>query len=93
MQSLTKQVISVLKAIAGNDDVKVAIATAGGIELILMAMSKHQRNAGICEIACAAIATIVLRQPTHCARVMQGGGADVILKTMQLHPEAPMVQV
>lgn len=42
-----KQVLSALRAIAGNDDVKDAIVTAGGTELIVMAINRHMANAQV----------------------------------------------
>lgn len=41
MQDLVKQVLSALRAIAGNDDVKDAIIRAGGTESIVAAMTRH----------------------------------------------------
>ena len=40
-QELVKQVLSALRAIAGNDDVKDAIVRAGGTESIVAAMTRH----------------------------------------------------
>lgn len=40
-QDLVKQVLSALRAIAGNDDVKDAIVRAGGTESIVAAMTRH----------------------------------------------------
>ena len=40
-QVIVKQVLGMLKAIAGNDNVKVAIVNAGGIVNILEAVNKH----------------------------------------------------
>lgn len=41
LQDLVKQVLSALRAIAGNDDVKDAIVRAGGTEPIVSAMTRH----------------------------------------------------
>ena len=41
VQVIVKQVLGMLKAIAGNDNVKVAIVNAGGIGNILGAVNKH----------------------------------------------------
>lgn len=46
-QDLVKQVLSALRAIAGNDDVKDAIVNAGGTELIVMAVNRHMSNAQV----------------------------------------------
>lgn len=39
-----KQVLSALRSIAGNDDVKDAIVRAGGTESIVAAMTQHLAN-------------------------------------------------
>ena len=44
-QGIVRQAIGVLSALAGNDEIKVAIVTAGGVELLLSAMTQHQ----VCE--------------------------------------------
>lgn len=36
--------LSALRAIAGNDDVKDGIVNAGGAELIVMAVNRHMSN-------------------------------------------------
>ena len=41
-QGIVRQAIGVLSALAGNDEIKVAIVTAGGVELLLSAMTQHQ---------------------------------------------------
>lgn len=47
MQELVKQVLSAIKAVAGNDDVKDAVVSAGGVQLIVMAMNRHTSNASV----------------------------------------------
>lgn len=43
-----KQVLSALRAIAGNDDVKDAIVRAGGTESIVAAMTRHLASPQVC---------------------------------------------
>lgn len=42
-----KQVLSAIKSVAGNDDVKDAVVSAGGVPLIVMAMNRHLTNASV----------------------------------------------
>ena len=83
----------ILKTVAGNDDVKVAIVQAEGAELMLAAMDAHLKQVKVAEYGNAAIATIVLRNEDNCRRVMAANGADIIVKVMQLHPSDEKVQV
>ncbi|KTF83382.1 hypothetical protein cypCar_00043075, partial [Cyprinus carpio] len=89
---LVKQVLSALKAIAGNDDVKDATVNAGGAELIVMAMNRHMSNAQVCEQGCAALCVLALRKPNNCKVIMECGGALAALQAMKNHPAEVNVQ-
>ena len=91
-KGIVKQALSLVKALSGNDEVKVAVVTKGGMELILAAMTKHQANATIAELGCGNIGKIVLRNPTHCARVIDCQGHQVILQAMKIHIKDENVQ-
>lgn len=91
-QELVKQVLSALKAIAGNDDVKDAIVNAGGAELIVMAMNRHMANAQVCEQGCAALCVLALRKPNNCKVIMESGGALAALQAMKTHPAEANMQ-
>lgn len=41
---MVKQVLSAIRAVAGNDDVKDAIVSAGATDLIVLAISHHLAN-------------------------------------------------
>ena len=88
-----KQVLGVLKTISGNDQVKVAIVEASGIELILSAMNQHARSAPIAEMGCAALTSLALRNPGHSNRIMVASGAETVVKAMQIHGDQASVQV
>ena len=93
LQALAKQVLSLLKAIAGNDDVKVAIVKAGGVEHILAVMTKHQKISSVCNNGCAALGAVALRNPDHCTKMVEMGSAVTITTAMKLHPQFQNVQV
>lgn len=82
-----------VKALAGSDRVKVEVVRAGGMETVINAMRRHQRNASICEAGCAALAALVLRFPAHCDAVVDAGGPEVICTTLELHATSAAVQV
>ncbi|XP_036410639.1 armadillo repeat-containing protein 6 [Megalops cyprinoides] len=91
-QELVRQVLSALRAIAMNDDVKDAIVNAGGTELIVMAMNRHMANAQVCEQGCAAMCVLALRKPNNCKVIMDSGGALAALQAMKAHPGEVNVQ-
>ena len=84
-----------MKILAGNDVVKAEIVTAGGggLETILATVRHHELRPGVAEGALAAMAALVLRAPTHASRLIDSDGAEVIVRAMQLHPQAENVQV
>ena len=69
------------------------MVTKGGIELILAAMTKHQANPSVAELGCGNIATVVLRNPSHCGKVIDCQGHQVILQAMKIHIKEEAVQV
>lgn len=91
-QVMMKQIISMTKAIAGNDDVKIAIVALGGVPLILQAIRTHIRVAQVCDAGCSALATISLRNPSNANIIMASGAAEVIVQVMSVHPQEVGVQ-
>lgn len=91
-QVMMKQIISMTKAIAGNDDVKVAIVSVGGVPLILQAIHTHIRVAQVCDAGCSALATIALRNPSNGNVIMSSGAAEIIVQVMSVHPKKVGVQ-
>ena len=92
-QNIAKQVCTLLRAIAGNDDVKTSIVDAGGLLLIVAAMATHAKQPTVAEQGCAALGSIALRSPPNCTAIVGAGGVEAILKAMQIHPEKSGVQV
>ncbi|XP_036998023.2 armadillo repeat-containing protein 6 isoform X4 [Artibeus jamaicensis] len=91
-QELVKQVLSALRAIAGNDDVKDAIVRAGGTECIVAAMTRHLASPQVCEQSCAALCVLALRKPENSQVIVEGGGALAALEAMKAHPKEAGVQ-
>ncbi|XP_075405295.1 armadillo repeat-containing protein 6 [Tenrec ecaudatus] len=91
-QDLVKQVLSAMRAIAGNDDVKDAIVHAGGAESIVAAMTRHLASPQVCEQSCAALCVLALRKPAHSRVIVEGGGALAALEAMKAHPQEVGVQ-
>ncbi|XP_030365135.1 armadillo repeat-containing protein 6 [Strigops habroptila] len=89
---VVKQVLSAIRAVAGNDDVKDAIVSAGATDLIVLAISHHLANPQICEQGCAALCMLALRKPENCSVIMEGGGALAALQAMKAHPREVAVQ-
>lgn len=89
---LVRQVLSALRAIAGNDDVKDAVVNAGGVQLIVIAMNRHMSNSAVCEQGCACLSVLALRKPNNCKVIMENGGALAAVQAMKAHKDAVNVQ-
>ena len=93
LQNIAKQACTLLRAIAGNDDVKTSIVDAGGLGLIVAAMTTHAKQPMVAEQGCAALGSIALRSPLNCTAIVSAGGVEAILKAMEIHPDSAGVQV
>nr|XP_013002985.1 armadillo repeat-containing protein 6 isoform X2 [Cavia porcellus] len=84
-QDLVKQVLSALRAIAGNDDVKDAIVRAGGTEAIVAAMTQHlaspQRQ------ACMLIRNLVSRSQAFSKPILDLGAEELIVQARAAHQD------
>lgn len=89
---LVRQVLSAIRAVAGNDDVKDAVVNAGGVQLIVIAMNRHMTNSAVCEQGCACLSVLALRKPNNCQVIMENEGAMVAVQAMKTHANAVNVQ-
>ncbi|GAA6234833.1 armadillo repeat-containing protein 6 [Lates japonicus] len=89
---LVRQVLSAIRAVAGNDDVKDAVVNAGGVQLVVIAMNRHMSNSAVCENGCACLSVLALRKPNNCKVIMENGGALAAVQAMKTHPDAVNVQ-
>jgi hypothetical protein len=60
-QVLLKSALSLLKSICNNDQVKYEATKSNAIDLIKGVVQKYNNNSQICELSCAALSTILLR--------------------------------
>lgn len=89
---LVRQVLSAIRAVAGNDDVKDTVVDSGGVQLIVIAMNRHMGNAAVCDQGCACLSVLALRKPNNCQVIMEEGGAMAALQAMKTHPNVVNVQ-
>ncbi|KAM9789350.1 armadillo repeat-containing protein 6 [Neosynchiropus ocellatus] len=89
---LVRQVLSAIRAVAGNDDVKDTVVNAGGVQLIVIAMNRHIRDALVCEQGSGCLSVLALRKPKNCAVIMAEGGALAAVQAMKTHPNSANVQ-
>lgn len=92
-QNLVRNILALLKAVAGNDDVKMQIMKSGAGSLIVTVMSKHEMSVAVSEMGCATLSMLALRSPTNCTTIVEAGGPGVIIKAMQIHKNESKVQM
>ncbi|XP_075338426.1 armadillo repeat-containing protein 6 isoform X1 [Odontesthes bonariensis] len=91
-KELVRQVLSAIRAVAGNDDVKDAVVNAGGVQLIVIAMNRHMNNPAVCDQGCACLSVLALRKPSNCKVIMENGGALAAVQAMKAHSDVVIVQ-
>ncbi|XP_067932090.1 armadillo repeat-containing protein 6-like [Watersipora subatra] len=89
---IVTNIIGVFKAIAGNDNVKVAITKSDAPAIIVSAIDHHQTSEALCANSCACLATISLRNPENVKRIMECHGHTAVIQCMKLHPNSTQVQ-
>jgi len=83
---------TLLRAVAGNDEVKKIIGDRGGIGIIVDTMEAQLKSEKVAEQGNAAFAALCLKQQGNAAAVAAANGPHVIVKTMYLHPQAKKLQ-
>ena len=85
--------LQVMKALAGNDKVKLEAGRAGILPLIVTAMDRHVTRQGLVEAGCGALTALTLRQEENSVCVVREcDGAGIITLVMAKHPESKGVQ-
>lgn len=82
---LIREALKLLKALAGNDTIKVDMVQQGAAPLITSLLSLHRANAGIAKLALGCIATVALRVQENGQAFFDAGAAEVVIETMKIH--------
>lgn len=82
---LIREGLKLLKALAGNDKIKVDIVQQGGAPLITSLLGLHKSNEAFAKLSLGCIATIALRVLDNGLAFFNAGAAEVIVETMKIH--------
>ena len=74
-----------------NDDNKVKISAAGGVEAVLAAMVTHKGSAVVQEQACCALRNLAVNDDNK-VKIAAAGGVEAILAAMMTHKGSAVVQ-
>lgn len=83
---------TLLRAVAGNDEVKRLIGARGGIALIVDTMQQQLRSEKVAEQGAAALAALLLKTPANATALAAVGGPHVLVTVMHMHAGAPKLQ-
>ncbi|XP_055689136.1 armadillo repeat-containing protein 6 homolog [Lutzomyia longipalpis] len=89
---LVREGLKLIKALAGNDTVKVKIIQQGAAPLIITLLSTHRANESLARHALAAIAMLTLRVKENSLAFFEAGAPEVIVDCMKIHEKSKFVQ-
>ncbi|XP_046434464.1 armadillo repeat-containing protein 6 homolog [Neodiprion fabricii] len=85
-EKLNRQALKLLKALAGNDDIKAQIVTSGGVPLIVSAINRLKNFETIAAAGMGCISALTLRNPSNAGVFYDCGAPLVIVDTIKAHP-------
>ncbi|XP_058466628.1 armadillo repeat-containing protein 6 homolog [Malaya genurostris] len=89
---LLREACKLLKALAGNDAVKLHIVQNGAAPLIESALNRHKDNETFARHALACVAVLALRETQNSKALFETGIAETIVQTMKIHPKSKVIQ-
>lgn len=89
---VNKEALKLLKALAGNDTVKVQIIEQGAAPLIELSLNRFKSNENFVKIALGCVSTLALRVKENSKALFEAGIAETICDTLKLHPKSLAVQ-
>jgi armadillo repeat-containing protein 6 len=84
--------MKLLKALAGNDKVKLQIINNGASPLIESALNRFKSNEVFAKVALGCISTLALRVKENSVALFATGIAETIVQTLKIHEQSKMVQ-
>ncbi|XP_072751306.1 armadillo repeat-containing protein 6 homolog [Anoplolepis gracilipes] len=85
-EKLNWQALKLLKALAGNDNVKSHIVTSGCAPLIVSAISRMKRSENVVTAGLSCISALSLRSSSNSGVFYDCGAAQVIVDAMKAYP-------
>lgn len=87
-EKLNWQALKLLKALAGNDDVKSHIITAGSAPLIVSVISRFKKSESIVAAGLACISALTLRSSLNSGVFYDCGAPNIIIDCMKSYPKS-----
>lgn len=90
--AMSQRALKIVKALAGNDDVKRSLVNKGSAPLIITTMNRHMGNSAIVSVALGCIAALTLREPKNSVEFTNAGAPETIIDAMKRYPDILTVQ-
>lgn len=87
-EKLNWQALKLLKALAGNDDVKSHIVTAGSAPLIVSVISRFKKSESIVAAGLGCISALTLRSSSNAGVFYDCGAPNIIIDCMKSYPKS-----
>lgn len=91
-ERVNREALKLLKALAGNDIVKLQIIEKGAAPLIEATLSNYKSNENFAKIALGCISTLTLRVKENSQALFETGISETIIEAMRLHEQSKLVQ-
>lgn len=90
---IVRESFKLLKALAGNDTVKVHIIQQGAAPLIESALNRFKADETLAKHGLVCVATLALRVKENSQALFETGIAETIVQTMKIHEKSKIIQV
>jgi len=87
-----RESLKLLKALDGNDFVKVEIIKRGAAPIIESSLNRHKADETIAKGLLACVSTLALRLQDNATALFETGIAETIIETMKIHEKNMIVQ-
>uniref|UniRef100_A0A1Q3F454 Armadillo repeat-containing protein 6 n=1 Tax=Culex tarsalis TaxID=7177 RepID=A0A1Q3F454_CULTA len=89
---LLREACKLLKALAGNDTVKIHIIQQGAAPLLESSLNRHKDNETFARHALACVTTLALREKDNAQALFDTGIPETIVQTMKIHAANKVIQ-
>lgn len=89
---LLREACKLLKALAGNDTVKLHIIQQGVAPLLESSLNRYKDNETFARHALACVTTLALREKDNAKALFETGIAETIVQTMKIHAANKVIQ-
>jgi armadillo repeat-containing protein 6 len=87
-----RESLKLIKALAGNDNVKLEIIKKGASTIIEASLNRHKSDDTVAKNALACISTLALRSKDNAMILFETGIAETIIETLKIHEKNKFVQ-